>query len=286
MRIRVGLTALAACVATALPATVDAGAGAEPTNSQGRTINVSARVQGRYDDGRSGWTNPCTNPDFPTFNDARSSADAGPTRGATRTGSDGVREVLWEAWCENPDTGVRDPSNLQTFWIADPSPDALVPPLAALISEYLDPPDVEWPNMNKENNWLFVKVPMDFRVNNLGEITVTATVTNIVGTATASVTATPATVSFVSGEGGSSTCTAEQATAPYVHAATDACEYTYELSSTVQGGAAFGSITTMDWAITSTPADPTIPATLDTWTEQSLLVSEVQAIVTCIGNDC
>ena len=277
------IVALSAVVGA--PATASAGAGAAPTNSQGRTVDVSASLQGRYNDGRSGWQNPCSDP-YPEFRDARSSADAGPTRGATRIGADGVREVLWEAWCEDPATGLRDPENLQTFWIADPDPADLVPAVFARVAEYLDPPTVEWPNMSPEHGWLFVNVPMDFRVNNLGAVTVTATVTNIVGTATASVTATPDRVVFASGEGGGAECSAADASAAYANGMTDACEYTYESSSTVRGGAAFGSRTTVYWAITSNPADGSLPAELDTWSEQSLVVSEVQGVVTCIGSDC
>jgi hypothetical protein len=56
-------------------------------------------------------------------------------------------------------------------------------------------------------------------------------------------------------------------------------------SSAIAGGA-FSTRTTMFWAITSDPFDPGQPTELETFTTQSLAVSEVQAVVTCTGSGC
>lgn len=259
-------------------------AGADSTTSSGNSFDVSAQLAGRYPIPSGIWVNPCEDPFVYTSD--RLATDAG-ARALTRIRADGVTEYLWEVSCRDPETSAI--SFVQDFWIGSPTPEDIVLDIMEILPAYLDPPDVEWPNMNEENGWLFVKVPMDFRINNLGPVTVTASVPNVFtgGNVSASATATPATVSFVSGEGGGAQCTALQAAGPYVHAVDDACEYTYQnSSSTAPNGYSFDALTTMDWEITSSPADPTIPATLPTSSGQALPVSEVQAVVTCIGNDC
>ena len=250
----------------------------------GARIDATARIGGRYADPPGIWMNPCAEGE--RFVSERSQDDAH-SRARTRIASDGVTEALWQRFCVDPETGRRNPTTISEWWIADPRPEDLVPALVGMIEDYLDPPQVEWPNMSPEHGWLFVKVPMDFRVNNLTPITVTATVSNSIGTATASATATPDTVLFDSGEGGGATCSAAQATEPYVARVFGACAYTYQNSSAIApNGYSFTTTTSMQWAITSAPANPTIPGVLDTFVSQDLAVSEVQAIVTCYGRNC
>lgn len=144
-----------------------------------------------------------------------------------------------------------------------------------------------WEAHHPENGWLYVYVPMDYRINNLDDVTVTVSVTNSLGTVTALETAKPGVVTCDSGEVGSDQCTADEAQEAYVPRFPGACAYTYtNSSSTAPDGYSFESTTTVAWEITSTPADPTIPATLETAVEQLLPVSEVLAVVTCIGDDC
>jgi hypothetical protein len=197
-----------------------------------------------------------------------------------------VVEKLWQTSCVDPETGLQDPTTINEYWVADPEPVDVVRAVFDYVEDYLDPPVVTWPNMSPEHGWLFVKVPMDFRVNNLGTVSVTATVTNALGTASGTVTATPGTIAFSSGDqGGGARCTADQAREPYLPRNYGVCSYTYLNSSAIVGGA-FSSLTTMAWDVTSSPADPSIPATLDTVTAQALAVSEVQAVVTCTGSGC
>lgn len=252
-------------------------------SSGGAEFNVSAEIGGRYANPKGVWDNPC---DAPFVYTAAFLSENGTTKGEVRSiRPDGVAEFLWRVSCMNPENG--DLSALWDYWIPAPQPSDLVADLAELLTGYLDPPEVVWPNSSPEHGWLFVKVPMDFRIDNLGPVTVTASVTNLLGTVTASATATPSTVRFDSGEGGGTSCSASQAQEPYVPRSYGACSYTYQNSSSIApNGYSFGSTTTMRWDITSAPADPTIPVSLDTFVEQLLPVSEVQALVTCVGAGC
>lgn len=278
MRRLVGIGILAAMWVVVIggPSAVEAG-GDEPTG--GTTISVSAEIGGRWATPAGIWVNPCDEPLVFV------SGSLEGTRGWTRTGADGVTEVAWVTYCFDPDGGLDPLSEWSIFWVASPDPAVLVEPLFERLVEYLDPPEVTWPNRSPEHDWLFVKVPMDFRVNNLEPITVTASVTNILGTGTASVTATPSIVEFVSGEGGGVSCSADDARLPYVARSPGSCAYTYVNSSSIVGGT-FDTTVTMQWDITSAPADSSLPATLNTVTAEALAVSEVQAVVTCVGSGC
>lgn len=177
----------------------------------------------------------------------------------------------------------------QTIYFAGP-PQAgqLVEAVFKELPKYLDDPVAVWPNMSQEFGWLFVKVPMDYRIPNIGTVTTTATATNTLGSATASVTATPSQVSFVSGDsGGSDSCTMEAAREAYVPRSPGDCAYTYENSSaTAANGYSFEASVTVTWDISSVPANASLPATLTTSTPLAVPVSEVQAVVTCIGSGC
>lgn len=269
------LLALLVAGATVLPI-MSGVASAAGNRGSGTSIDVSARVGGRYQEPSPMWVNPCSDGHEYQTDVLESIA---------RVASDGVVEWVVHTYCYDPDEDRTVIASVRQFWIGVPDPADLVPAVFAHLPEYLDPPTVEWPNMSPDHGWLFVKVPMDFRVRNLEPITLTATATNILGTATASATATPDRVVFASGDGGGAECSAEQAQEAYVPAVFGACSYRYESSSTVTGGA-FGTRTTMYWAISSNPFDADQPTELDTWTEQSLLVSEVQAVVACSGSDC
>lgn len=280
MRLTVSVVAAMFLVATVGSSTVQAG-GDSATSGSG-SFDVSAEIAGRYADPPGIWVNPCVDPFV--WTSERLATDAG-ARGLSRVRTDGVTEYLWEVSCKDPVTGALD--YVEDFWVSAPSPEDIVLDLMEILPAHLKPPDVTWPNMNRKHGWLFVKVPMDFRINNLNDVTVTATVTNAIGTSTGSATAKPGTVTFSSGEGGAAECTAQQAREPYVPRSFGTCAYTYNNSSSVAAnGYSFSSTTTMSWDITSTPTDPTIPATLDTFTSQFLPVSEVQAVVTCVGGSC
>lgn len=272
--------AVGALIATAGPAS---GAGDIPA-AGARVIDVSAFVGGGWGDPAGISQSHCAAGfEF----DSHRLADDASARALIRTGPDGVVEKLWQTSCVDPATGLMDPTTILEFWLADVTPADIVRAVYKYVPDYLDPPEPSWPNMNTENGWLFVKVPMDFRVQNLGPVTVTATVSNSLGADSASITATPATLHFVSGEGGGTSCTADQAREGYAPGSPGACAYTYNnSSSTAPNGYSFPSTMTMDWALESTPSDPIVPATLDTTADQLLPVSEVQAVVTCYGNDC
>jgi hypothetical protein len=254
-------------------------------SSRGEIIDVSAAVGGRYATPSAVWADPCDPPaEYVTILEP-DALPTGSTVATSRTAADGVIERAIATYCWDPETSAIVTNTLRIYWIGAPDPADLVPAVFAYLPDYLDPPTVEWPNMSPEHGWLFVKVSMDFRVNNLKPITLTATATNVLGTATASVTATPDRLAFVSGEGGSTECSAEEAREAYVSAAYGSCSYRYVNSSAIAGGA-FSTRTTMFWAITSDPFDPGQPTELETFTTQSLAVSEVQAVVTCTGSGC
>lgn len=259
---------------------VIAGADVVTTGSGGASFDVSASLAGRYADPQGIWNNPCEAPYV--WSSKRLTEDVA-ARGLSRIRGDGVTEYLWEVKCEDPET--YELSYVLDYWISAPTPGDLVADLAEILPGYLDPPDVSWPNASPEHGWLFVKVPMDFRIDNLDSVTVTASVTNAIGTATASATATPSVAAFDSGEGGGTECDFEGATVAYVPGTPSACAYTYQNSSAIAGGS-FGSTTTVRWDVTSVPSDPSLPASMDTFTSQALPVSEVQAIVTCSGSGC
>ena len=272
--------AIALAVSVWVPAGVNT-ATAAGDRGGGAQIDVSARIGGRYSEPAGVWVNPC---EAPLEFVSERLADDVSQRAWVRV-VDGVTEFMWQTYCYDPEEDQRVAATISQFWIANPDPGELIPPLFDYLPDYLDPPEVTWPNMSPEHGWLFVKVPMDFRINNLESVTLTASVTNVLGTATASVTATPSRVEFQSGEAGGGGCSAEEARQPYVPGAPGACSYRYTNSSAVAGGA-FGSTTTMVWDITSNPVDPSQPTTLETFTTQSLAVAEVQAVVTCTGSGC
>jgi hypothetical protein len=258
----------------------------EAAGNIGAVIDVSAAIGGRYTAPRGIFEDPCTPPtEYVTILDPKS-LPAGSIGASTRMGADGIPERAVVTYCKEPVSGDIVAGTLAIYWVGVPTPADLVPAVLAYLPDYLDPPEVSWPNMSPEHGWLFVKVPMDFRSSNLSPVTVTATVRNILGdTATASATATPDQLTFESGEGGSAVCSAAEARAAYVPGVYGACSYQYKNSSAIAGGE-FGTTSTMRWVVTSNPVDPTQPPELTTASDQSLAVSEVQAIVTCYGSSC
>lgn len=257
-----------------------AAANVDSTVSGGATFDVSASIAGRYADPAGVWVNPCEEPFV--WSSRRLADDAG-VRAERRTRADGVIEYLWQVKCEDPETFQL--SLVNEFWVSAPTPGDIVADLAEILPGYLDPPVVSWPNSSPDHGWLFVRVPMDFRISNLGAVSVSASVTNAMGTVSASATATPSVAVFSSGEGGGTECPFDAATLEYVPRSPGVCSYTYANSSAIAGGT-FESMTTVRWEITSTPTDPSIPPSLDTFAGQALAVSEVQAVVTCQGSGC
>jgi len=267
-----------------VPGSVDA-KGTE-TSAGGRTINASAALGGLFPASPPKTPKPCpTDPDAIEGNGPRQNEPyrfqiVGETLDPATRVVDGVTQERWISHCGETAFGT-------FFWVSTPTPGPMVDALFDIVKKELDDPQVLWPNMNKKFGWLYVKVPMDFRVGNVAPITATATVSNALGSSTASVTATPSSITFSSGEGGARSCTVAQAREKYVPRLPGACAYTYKNSSaTASDGYSFDTTMTVTWDITSTPVDPTLPATLETSTDALLPVSEVQAIVTCIGKSC
>ena len=186
--------AIALTVFLCVPAHVNT-ATAAGDRGGGAQIDVSARIGGRYREPAGIWVNPC---EAPLEFVSERLADDVSQRAWVRV-VDGVTEFMWQTYCYDPEEDQRVAATISQFWIANPDPGELIPPLFDYLPDYLDPPEVTWPNMSPEHGWLFVKVPMDFRINNLDSVTLTASVTNVLGTATASVTATPSSVEFAVG---------------------------------------------------------------------------------------
>lgn len=192
--------------------------------------------------------------------------------------------VYWLVGCRDPLTRESlVPGPLGTtggVWVPLVSQETVVPVLYAHLEEYLGAPLLSWPGEDREFGWLYVNTAQDFRIEAPATITLTASVANVTGSVSASVTATPTVVSFEPGEPGGSmvVCSVEAATAGY-SVSVPGCHYRYQHSSAISPTNAFGTRTVLRWEITTTSTvfgDHALP----TISYDTVEVAEVQAVVT------
>jgi hypothetical protein len=189
--------------------------------------------------------------------------------------------VGWLTGCVDPATGEPGPGGFTFTWVPLVSQDVVVAALSQRLEALLLPPSLTWPSMDREFGWLYVKAPMDFRIAPPAPVSLTATVTNVTGTVTASVSATPISVSFQPGEpaGAGVECSVASATAAFSVASPGQCSYSYQNSSAVGAGGEFGWRAALVWQVTtSSPQFPT--RTLATVSYGTVAVAEAQAVVT------
>lgn len=189
--------------------------------------------------------------------------------------------VMYVRYCYNPTTQDYDPATWGVYWVPLVSQQTVVPALFARLWDYVEPPVVSWPSMDREFGWLYVRAPMDFRIEPVAAVSLTATVTNITGTVTGWVSATPVSVTLEPGEPGATpvTCPIEGAIAAYSPALPGACSYTYANSSAIAPGAVFDVHASVLWRIET--SDPTFGVdSVRTWSSSQVPVAEVQAVVT------
>ena len=258
-------------------------------------IDSSAFLQGGYDHGDLGDGWPC-----PTYNVDAGTPEATEAVGIRRSGPqaevklggavaertiDGVVQRQWHTWCERAD-GSRIPFTFEFFWVGFPTPANLVPAVYERVVEELAAPTPQWQFVD-EFSWLYVHTPMTLRITNLAPINATATVSNIFGTATASVTATPVEVVFTTdpvAETDPVACSIPALRQPYVPG--EGCTVAYRHSSAITDDDHFGYTLTVRWDVVSEPPRPGLGTTLETSFTDRIQVAEVQAVVTCQGSGC
>ena len=197
--------------------------------------------------------------------------------------------VAWLTGCRDPLTGNvllgGGPGSATSFWVPLVTQDTVVPALYGHLSAYLRPPVTTWPSVDRSFGWLYVNTPMDFRINPPSGVRLVATVTNITGSVTGTVAATPSEVTFSPGEPGgeSVACSVEAATAAY-SPSSPGCHYTYDHSSAISASSTFGTRTVLRWDVTT--SSPAFGAhSLPTISYADVSVAEVQAVV-CTGGGC
>jgi len=249
------------------------------------------------------WQDPCTGEQFseyhagairpPIFRDAETEVttaqltnNMGREWAISVYGPDIVNRVIaayamYERYCYDPRTEDYDPATYGLYWVPFVSQETVVPALFERLWEYLSPPSVTWPSADREFGWLYVQAPMDFRMQMVEAVSLTATVTNVTGTVTATVSATPESIVLEPGEPGGVpvVCPIAAATAPYSAATPGACSVAYRNSSAIAVGAMFLVHASVLWRIET--SDPTFDIdTVRTWSSSQVAVAEVQAVVT------
>lgn len=266
------------------------------TPKGGATLVVNLQIDGTYYDDAGARRRLC-DPEFTFFSTTDAPTIELPNEPSAYTRTiDGVEQTLYWTMCirippsppENPEQAmtpqVRDQ---QTAWVGRPTPGAVVETIFGQLQLIIDPPIVSWPTIDPEFGWLYVNTNMEFRVAALTPKAVTGTLTNIVGTATATLSATPVAVTFSSGEpgGGSTTCSVDDASAPFYVDIIGACAYKYRAASSVAAnGRTFDTRMVVHWDVTG-DLEPDTPRTLETYTDAPVAVAEVQALV-CSNVGC
>ena len=78
-----------------------------------------------------------------------------------------------------------------SVWVPLVTQETVVPELYVHLERYLSAPAVSFPGEDREFGWLYVNTAQDFRIEPPSTITLTASVTNITGSVSGSITATP-----------------------------------------------------------------------------------------------
>lgn len=175
-----------------------------------------------------------------------------------------------------------------TLYIRRVTPADLLPDLRRRMEAAIPAPETTFRPMDAKFGWVYVNVPIDFRVaSSLEPVSLSGSLSNGVVTVSATLTATPTRVTFTPGEprGEDATCAAAGALAPYDPDEPGECAYTYRNSSAISAnGRTFSTSTTVEWSLQFDSSDGS--RTLDPFERtatQDVAVAEVQALVTCTG---
>ncbi len=214
--------------------------------------------------------------------------------GETRPAGGGVQQ-RWEyvcteslgtaglsVWLPQAADGSTDPLVFPRVTVAD-----ILPGAADAARARVPLPVVEFGNVDPEFGWAYVRVPVEFRVSNLGSVSASASAVSGPWSAWVTVTATPVEVRFIPGEprGAPMSCSAAGAQAPVVADAAGECSHRYVDSSAVSAnGRTFTTTVEVLWDLSyrSSEGPGVLPAMTMVSTAE-LAVAEVQALVTCTG---
>lgn len=268
----------------------------------GASVGVSVSLPG-FATPSIHWQDPCTDERFsayhagqmqpPNFRDATTSVTTAQL--STTMGRDWATamygpdilsrvvqaDVLYVRYCYDPRTEDVDADTWDVYWVPVVTQETVVAALFEHLWDYVAPPVLSWPSMDRDFGWLYVRAPMDFRIEPVQPISLTATVTNITGTVTATVSASPVSVTLEPGEPGGLpvVCPIEASTAAYSPATPGACSVTYGNSSAIAADAVFDAHASVLWRIET--SDPTFDIdSVRTWSSSQVSVAEVQAVVT------
>lgn len=268
----------------------------------GATIGVSVFLPG-FATPSIHWQNPCTGEEYseyfagriepPNYKDkdtevttAQLTNDMGREWAIATYGPDIVNRVVaaqvqYQRYCYDPESRDVDPASWGWYWVPVVSQETVVAALFDHVWDYIEPPAVSWPSQDREYGWLYVKAPMDFRIAPVQAVSLTATVTNITGTVTATVSATPVSVTLEPGEPGALpvVCPVDAATAGYLPETPGLCSYSYRNSSAIAPDAVFGVHASVLWSIETSDTEFDIDS-IRTWSSSQVSVAEVQAVVT------
>jgi hypothetical protein len=195
---------------------------------------------------------------------------------------DGVTYRLWIRKCGQ---------QVDAYEVPDVDPRDLLPELLErLRTRTLPSPTPVFEKLDPQNQWAYVRVPVDFRAggNSWRPVSVTASI----GPIWATVTAEPSTLSFDSGDQASpeqgATCAGDAPIADYIAEQPGECSFTYinASSTSTLDGHHFETTMTIDWDISwtsSTGAGGALDG-FSTSTTAPLAVAEVKGIVTCTGS--
>lgn len=192
--------------------------------------------------------------------------------------------VEWVTACA-PDvdslSGAFEPGTEQRYWVKRPTQGAILPGLVAEVTRNLEAPDIFWPNADPEFDWVYVTVDNDLRIAPVANVRSQRTVSNLVGSVTVWVEATPSHIVFDPGEPDSrgTECSYEQATSAYAIEFASSCFYRYANSSSIAKVVkdAFVTRTSMYWDLSA--SGPLTTSDPESWREETIQVASVQALV-------
>lgn len=291
-RVTVGLAFAAALTFALQPTGALVGALDKLGDGEPTTISASVGLQAFYDHGDLGRDWPCPDVviDGELVGQTRNSMaveDTGILSGAVRERErvvDGRTQKRWVSFCR-PNVPGHSSTDITLFWVAVPIPAELVPAVYAEAIELLAAPLPQWQFVD-EFDWLYVHTPMTLRVTNLAPVTASATVSNIFGSASATVSARPVELVFTSEapDTPSVSCSIDELRQSYVPG--EGCTVQYGHSSAITADDHFGYTLTVRWEVESTPPRPDLGSTIETSYSDRIQVAEVQAVVTCQGSGC
>jgi hypothetical protein len=184
-------------------------------------------------------------------------------------------------YCYDPTDDTIQPGAIDYFWVPLVTQQTVVAALWRHVWDYVEAPSVRWPSIDQDFGWLYVRAPMDFRIQDVPAVSVTATVTNITGTVTATVTATPSELLLEPGEPGGfpASCPISESTASYLVSTPGSCSIMYQNSSAISASGTFEANASVLWTIETTDPGFGVSA-IRTWSWFDVAVAEAQAVVT------